>query len=137
MKKKYIQPYEFVFTLISFGCFVLLLKYSEWMRLNMPEPYFRAAAGFVIGTMSSFAFATLVSLVKRCLKGRRSSEKEGFWQRACTWFFYLFVLISGGIGWYVSWEGVTGVWYGLGFFVAALLVTYGVGSILTEEKVLH
>nr|AAX24160.1 hypothetical protein [Xanthomonas campestris pv. vitians] len=135
MSNSKVTPRELMFSAISFALFLIGLAVSEYVRLKLPEPFYRFAAGFVIGTMASFAFAAFISVATRVWRGGSAAIDSNKWTRPFTWIFYLLVFLFGLISWYVSWQGkATGIWYGIGFFVAYVLMDLGAGPIIRHDK---
>ena len=135
MPNNKVTPRELVFSAVSFLLFTAALVSAETVRSNLPEPFYRLTAGFVIGTMASFAFAAFVSVATRVWRGGASAIDSNKWTWPFTCVFYLLVFAFGLISWYVSWEGkATGLWYGIGFLVAYVLMDLGSGPIIRHDK---
>jgi hypothetical protein len=56
------------------------------------------------------------------------------WTRPFSIFLIIFIMLIGALSWYVSWEGKTGLYYGIGVFLGGMLMEGGAGSIIKSGK---
>ena len=120
---------------VSIALVMILLPLSETIRANAPDQISKLVAGFILGSYGAVGYAMTVRLVKAARAGELLNTIDTTkWMRPFSLFVIVFLIIFGLLAWYVSWEGKTGMFYGLGVAIGGALAEGGVGSILKSGK---
>lgn len=127
-------PRELACAFVSFLLLVGLFPSAEWIRVNSPEWIYKIVAGFLLGTVGAFSYATMLSLFASVKSSGWNGVDRNTWMRPFSVVFYIIIAMFGLIAWVVSWEGKTGIPYGLGVLVGASLMEAGTGSIIKKGK---
>jgi hypothetical protein len=124
---------EIVFASISFALLLILFPLAEWIRVHCPDWAFKSVAGYLLGTIGAFSYATISRLCHDIKKDGAAAIDENVWTRPFSILFYLLIAVFGLIAWITSWEGKTGIAYGVGVLIGATLMEAGGGSIIKKR----
>jgi hypothetical protein len=98
------------------------------------------SAGFFIGSFMMITKETLKHYVPLLLRLRlpnfNSRKLINVGMHAGVFIILAFMGLMSVLGWYVSWEGVTKVFFGLGFLLAGFITDYGFAKMLSHEAAL-
>ncbi len=134
-KKEQVTRAELTYAGISIFLLSILLPLAERIRQNAPEPISKVIDGFILGSVGTFGFAVTVHIF-RAVRDRKllSAIDENKWMRPFSFFLIILIMIMGALSWYVSWEGKTGLYYGIGVFLGGALMEGGAGSIIKSGR---
>lgn len=126
---------ELICSAISITLLMTLLPMAEKIRVYAPESISKIVAGFILGTIGTFGYAVSVHIVRAATSGNLlASIDENKWTRPFSVLLFVFILLMGLLSWYVSWEGKTGIYYGIGVLFGGCLMESGAGSIIKLGK---
>lgn len=118
-----------VLALATVVLLMILLPAEEFARRELPTQAYRLYAGFVLSIISTTAFAVFVNVLQTYRRGGSIGDVDSNkWTRPFSIIAILVLFLFGLLIFWASWEGKgTGIWYGIGFFLGALLTEAGVG----------
>ncbi|SMF98223.1 hypothetical protein [Burkholderia singularis] len=132
MAKPQPAPQELACAFISLLLILILFPLAETIRIHAPVWVYRAVAGFLLGTVGAFSWATLQSLYSKVKQGGLAAIEDNLWLRLFSIVLYVIIALLGAITWVAAWEGTTGVAYGAGVFIGAGLMEFGAGGIIKK-----
>ncbi|GJI95065.1 hypothetical protein RugamoR57_17830 [Duganella caerulea] len=96
------------------------------------SPLHKFLAGFFIGTYALFGKETARLLITCLRKKKFPVFDSSAWVNGFTLVALVVLAMAGLIAWFVSWEGSTGLYFGLAVFSAALLSDEGLSPLVAE-----
>jgi hypothetical protein len=107
----------------------LLLRYSVTPDGSVTH---KALAGFFIGTYSMFGKEIAKLFIVSGIRRAWPVFDVNKWSNRTVIATLIILALAGAVAWAVSWEGSTGIWFGLAVFAAALLSDAGVAPLVAE-----
>lgn len=92
----------------------------------------KALAGFFVGTYSMLAKEIVKLGIASFLRRSWPIFDSNKWSNLIIILTLVILCLAGGIAWVVSWEGSTGIWFGIAVFFAALLSDAGAAPLFNE-----
>jgi hypothetical protein len=86
-----------------------------------------------MGTFASWGKDSFLILWHLCWQKKLATIRKQFFSLPVMFLMLVPMVLIGLSSWYIGWEGVTGIKYGLGVFVGALIFDLGIGRFFRSE----
>lgn len=111
-----------------------LIPSTHWIREHAPGWAFKCTAGFYFGTMAAFASVAISDLIMRFRANGFAALDRDAWVRPFALVHYAIIAFLGVTAWYLGWNGKTGIAYGVGATIGAMLIGTGAGSVIKRAS---
>jgi hypothetical protein len=131
MKKQ--SQFQLSTAILSVLSLLVLFPAAEWVRLNLNPTAYKFLSGYLLGSISAMAIEFLTHSWRMRKKGGVFASMNNPVERALLFLPLACILALGAAVWVVSWEGSTGVYFGIGVILAQGIVRIGLGESFRAE----